>query len=449
MRTIRGGAGRTGEARRSRPAAALLAGSLVLVGCGTATATGAGQGATREQAAAAPAAAPPRTVPTTSSDAPSRAVALRSELERLLGAHMLLADELVRAHLRGDEAQVKASGAAVDSNRRQLADDVATVSGAAAGGAFGKAWEEHVAILVQYATALKDRKTADLPGLRTRFATAERHLGDALVQVVGGTVPPAAVADAVAEHYTQLLGQADAFASGDFDKAYAVQRDGFAHMLMIADVLARGTAAHEHLPTAELDAPRRQLQSALSHLLAEHMGLMVQTMRAAAHRAPDLPAAGRALDANTRGLAGAINALYGAKAGQQFLGIWADHVDGLVHYAGVAGTAGSAAKEAETKKELAAYSPVLARFLAAATGGKVPAVELAGALTEHDQDLRQQVDAYAAGDESKAQQIATHGYDHMFELAQSLANAIGDAVARRLPAGGAQTGGGGTAGQVR
>jgi alpha-D-ribose 1-methylphosphonate 5-triphosphate synthase subunit PhnI len=220
-------------------------------------------------------------------------------------------------------------------------------------------------------------------------------------------------------------------------------------MLMIADVLARGIAAHKHLPTAELDAPRRQLQSALSHLLAEHMGLMVQTMRASVDRAPDLAAAERALDTNTKALAGAINALYGAKAGQQFLGIWADHVDGLVHYASVAKTQDAAAKQAETKKEVAAYSPVLARFLSSATGGRVPSVELAGALTEHDQDLRAQVDAYAAKDKAKAQQTATHGYDHMFELAQSLATAVGDTIARKLPTGGAQTGGGGTAGRER
>jgi len=381
-------------------------------------------------------------------DAPSQAVALRSELERLLGAHMLLADELVRATLRSDPAQIAASQAAVDANRQQLATDVANVSGAAAAGAFGKAWEEHLQILVEYAAALRDHESAALPRLRTGFSFAERHLGAALGQVVGGTVPPSAIAGAVAAHYRHLLGQADAFAAGRYDKAYAVQRDGFAHMLMIADVLARGVAAHKQLPTAELDAPRRQLQSALSHLLAEHMGLMVQTMRAANDRTPDLPAAGRVLDANTKDLAGAINALYGAPAGQRFLTIWADHVDGLVHYAGLAAAQSSAAKQAETTKEIAAYAPVLARFLAGATGGKIPSVELASALNEHDQDLRSQVDAYAAMDKTKAQQMATHGYDHMFELSQSLATAIGDAVARRLPTGGVQTGGGAMAGRL-
>ncbi len=381
-------------------------------------------------------------------DTPSQAVALRSELERLLGAHMLLADELVRAELRSDQTQITASWAAVDANRQQPATDVANVSGAEAAGAFGKAWEEHVQILVEYATALRDHEPAALPRLRTDFSLAERHLGAALGQVVGGTVPPSAIAGAVAAHYSHLLGQAEAFAAGRYDKAYAVQRDGFAHMLMIADVLARGVAARKQLPTAELAAPRRQLQSALSRLLAEHMGLMVQTMRAAKDRTPDLPAAGRALDANTRELAGAINALYGAEAGRHFLDIWADHVDGPVRYAGLAASQSSAAKQAETTKEAAAYAPVLARFLAGATGGKLPSVQLVGALTEHDQDLRSQIDAYAAKDTTKAQQAATHGYDHMFELSQSLATAIGDAVAQRLPTGGVQTGGGGMAGRL-
>ena len=390
----------------------------------------------------------PAALAMSTADTPSQAVALRSELERLLGAHMLLADELVRAELRGNRAQIAATQAAVDANRRQLATDVANMSGAAAAGAFGKAWEEHVQILVTYAEALRANDAALLSRLRTAFSLAERHLGAAFGQIVGGTVPPRAIAGAVAAHYGHLLRQADAFAAGRYDMAYAVQRDGFAHMLMVADVLAHGVAAHKHLPAAELAAPRRQLQSALSHLLAEHMGLMVQTMRAANDRTPDLPAAGRALDANTKALAGAINALYGGPAGQRFLTIWADHVDGLVHYAGLAATQSSAAKQEETTKEIAAYAPVLARFLAGATGGKIPSVELAAALTEHDQDLRSQIDAYAAMDRTKAQRVATHGYDHMFDLSQSLATAIGDAVARRLPTGGPQTGGGGLAARL-
>jgi len=44
--------------------------------------------------------------------------------------------------------------------------------------------------------------------------------------------------------------------------------------------------------------------------------------------------------------------------------------------------------------------------------------------------------------------MATHGYDHMFELSQSLATAIGDAVAQRLPTGGVRTGGGAMAGRL-
>jgi len=389
-----------------------------------------------------PAGVPAKVAPR-SQAAPADAVQLRSELERLLGAHVLLADELVRARTAGQPARVTAVAGSVDRNQAELAEAVSSLAGPQAGRSFASIWKEHVDVLAAYAAELAAGDQAAAQALRTRYADIEQRLGGVLSTLAGGSVPRSAVLGAAAEHGEHLLDQADASAAGSYDTAYSVQRTAFSHMIMVADVLARGAATATGLPTAELDAPRRQLQTALSRLLAEHMGLMVQAMRAAQDRSPDFGAAGRAVNANTTDLGGAIATLYGKTASDQFLAIWGDHVEALIAYAG---TEDQAARD-DLRQRGVDYAPRLARFLAGATEQRLPAIELASALTQHDDHLRRQLDAYAEDDLDEAQAQAEQGYDHMFALAQTLATAVGDAVAAQLPSGGAATGGGGLAGR--
>jgi hypothetical protein len=64
----------------------------------------------------------------------------------------------------------------------------------------------------------------------------------------------------------------------------------------------------------------------------------------------------------------------------------------------------------------------------------------------HDRMLLDQLDAYAAKDYAQAHDIGYRTYDSSFTVSGQLATAIGSTVARRLPTGGSDTGGGGTAG---
>jgi hypothetical protein len=245
-------------------------------------------------------------------------------------------------------------------------------------------------------------------------------------------------------HVDLLLGQADAYAARDFGAAYAAGREGFAHMLGTADALAGAFATAKGFALTELRTPRRQLQSALSRLFAEHMGLMVEVQRAAVDGAAELPAAQAALNGNTADLGAAVGALYGRDASVRFVGVWAGHVEGLVDYAQAVKADDAQARDAATLS-LAGYADRLAQFLASATANRLPARELAAALTEHDRSLTRQTDAYSSGDLRGALELADDGYRHMFALSQTLADAIGDRVASGLPRGGAQTGGGGAA----
>ena len=420
---------RTPPARATAPrgAVALLLAGLLATGCGAA--------AQPERSHAAHSAA----VRTLQQSAPTDAVQLRSTLERLLGAHVLHADELVRTAVTGAAEQNAAVGESVARNQAELVELVTAAGGPAAGQQFQAAWQNHVDVLSSYATALQEQDAAGQAAARQQYVAAERQLAQSFSTVVGGRVPLPALTQAATMHGEHLLDQADAFAGGGYDTAYSIQRAAFGHMIVAADVLARGAAQAAGLPTAELDAPRRTLQTAMSSLLAQHMGLMVQAMRAAHDRAPDFPAAGRAVNLNTTELAGAIRTLYGEAASRQFLDIWAGHVEALISYA-------SADDEGEREQRREAgtgYAPQLARFLATATEQRLPAIELAAALTEHDTHLRDSLDAYAAGDVDESQALAERGYAHMFGLSQELATAVGAAVAPTLPRGGPATGGGG------
>lgn len=412
----------------ARAGVALLLTGLLSTACGT--------------AASSPAV--PHTVhaATQQSTAQTGAVQLRSTMERLLGAHVLLADEFARTAVTGAAEQNAAVAASVERNQAALVELVTAEGGADAAQEFQAAWSNHVEVLATYAQALREGDTAAQTAARQEYTAAEEQLARSFSTIVGGTVPLPALTEAATMHGEQLLDQADAFAGGDHDAAYATQRAAFEHMIMAADVLARGLSSATGLPTAELDTPRHRLQSALSSLLAQHMGLMVQTMRAAADRAPDFEAAGRAVNANTTELASAIRTLYGEDASRQFLDIWAGHVEALIAYA----AAEDETERAQRREAGADYAPQLARFLATATEQRLPAIELAAALTEHDDHLRDSLDAYAAGDLDRSQSLAERGYDHMFELSQALATAVGDAVAAGLPQGGPATGGGALAG---
>jgi hypothetical protein len=73
---------------------------------------------------------------------------------------------------------------------------------------------------------------------------------------------------------------------------------------------------------------------------------------------------------------------------------------------------------------------------------------LTKALTAHDTHLIDQVDAYAAKDYARAQQVQDEGYQHMLGVANVLVDAIEKVMAADMPAGGSKTGAGGMAGHL-
>jgi len=389
-----------------------------------------------------PAPAPPAVVTRHAAAAPDTAADRAVQLQALLGQHSVLAADVMRSRIRGDDDFVQAANAALGRNTDAMTDLVRRLFGDAAANAFAPQWSEHIVQLVAYAAALGDQDDAARSTARERLVKFEGELADFFAGASKGRLKPADARAAVAMHVQHLTTQADAYAAGDYAKADQLNREGYEHTydmgLALADAL---------LPAgdrAALRAPVWRLRSQLGKLLAEHAVLVEDVTRAAVTNTPDFDAAAKMINANTQSLGAAMDTLFGAAAGKQFQALWAEHVEQLVAYSAGAAAKDTARQEA-AKAQLRAFEQRMAKFLGGATAGRMSGADLTKALTSHDGMLLRHADAYAARDYPAAHDVAYQTYEHMFQVAQALADAFGATVAARLPQGGAQTGYGGLA----
>jgi hypothetical protein len=179
-------------------------------------------------------------------------------------------------------------------------------------------------------------------------------------------------------------------------------------------------------------------------LLGEHMELIVDAQRAAFAGEAQFEAAAGQVNVNTAALGKGLGAIVGPAKAAEFQADWAKHVDGLIDYAAAA-AAGDEAAKARVRKEMDKYALDLARYLNAAVDNRLQLGLLLGALTQHDRHLVDHVDAFAARDFAAADRIEGETYGHMRVVADTLVGAIQQTVRAKLPVGGSQTGGGGTA----
>ena len=421
---------------------AFMAALTCLVGCAPGAPPGpppaqAATGAPGQGTAAAP--APAGTAPA----APESSADAALRLEALFGQHAILAADLMRSRLRNDEDFAQAANAAVGQNTDELAGLVGTLSDDQQGARFRGLWVDHVTALFNYARGLATEDNPVREEARAKLVGIENDLGDLFATASQGRLDRDAARAAVQAHVDPLTQQADAYAARDYAGANTAYRQAYRQTFALGNRLA--TTLLPPGQSAELDAPSWRLRSELTRLLGEHVGLALSALRAGAARNPDFPAAVTALNGNTSDVTAAVDSLFGEPAASQFMSLWADHLDLLGTYAADAGAMKPNRREA-VQGELRAWQQRFAMFIDTATGGRMPAPDLAAALLGLDDLLLRQVDAFAAKDYQQAQELANQTYPQVFGLARNMADAFGATVAARLPRGGAETGGGGMAG---
>jgi len=171
----------------------------------------------------------------------SPAVDLQIALDLLLSEHAIIAIQAMRNGVTG-APDFDASAGALGGNTDDLTAAIESVYGADAGDAFRAQWEAHIGFFVDYTVgvatddqAAQDAALDELAGYRDDFAAF-------LDSATGGNAPAGPVADALQAHVDQLVAALDTYADGDFEAAYAAEREASAHMFMTGQVLASAIA---------------------------------------------------------------------------------------------------------------------------------------------------------------------------------------------------------------
>ena len=175
-----------------------------------------------------------------------------------------------------------------------------------------------------------------------------------------------------------------------------------------------------------LDEGAPALVQTLTDLLDSHVYLAATTVAVGLNSgldSPEFKAAAATLDKNSQDLAGAIESVYGAEAGEAFLKQWRAHIGFFVEYTEGKAT-GNKKMAAAALKKLENYKKDFAAFLDSATGGELPADAAAEALQLHVNSLISAIDAAIAGDASVFDKIYEAASGHMPHTASALAGAI-------------------------
>jgi hypothetical protein len=168
------------------------------------------------------------------------AAELELTLGRLLGEHALLAIAATQKGFAG-APDFEAAAAALDENSVEIADAIGLVFGPEVREEFLGSWRAHIGLFVDYTVGLatKDQAKADkaVADLTSYIDAFGQYLADA------AGLPAQALKDGLTMHVMELKGQLDAYAAGDHPTAFALSREAYAHMFVLADALAGGIAA--------------------------------------------------------------------------------------------------------------------------------------------------------------------------------------------------------------
>ena len=169
--------------------------------------------------------------------------------------------------------------------------------------------------------------------------------------------------------------------------------------------------------------PAADLRSGLNTLLAEHVFFAGAAVNEALQgNTPGFEAAAGALDENSVALSEAVGSVYGADAGEAFLGLWRSHIGMFVDYT-TATAAGDKAAQDKAVADLTGYADDFAAFLSGANPN-LPKDAVQTLVMEHVVSTKDAVDALASGDAAKGFTELREAIAHMHMLADPLSAAI-------------------------
>jgi hypothetical protein len=166
---------------------------------------------------------------------------LRLTLDRLLGEHLVLAAQAMRAGLTG-AADFAAGASALEANTTELAGAVGSVYGDEAGKAFADLWRAHIDAYVAFVLALASQDEAE----REASLMSLHGYHDEIAGFLASANPnlsEEAVAGLVRRHVQALISQAEATDAGDHERAVATIREAYVGMFEVGGALAEAIVA--------------------------------------------------------------------------------------------------------------------------------------------------------------------------------------------------------------
>ena len=351
----------------------------------------------------------------------SDAANLRTDLDYLLGEHLILAAKATGAALDGRTEQFEAYGGLLNTNGTDLGGAIGSVYGPDAGDEWNRIWSAHNGFFVDYTTGVATADTALAEGAVENLTTV--YVPEFSSFLAGATgLPEDAVAGLVTDHVLQTKAVVDAQAAGDWEAAYEAIRTAYAHMQMIGDALAPAIAEGNEIEGEAINGAV-DFRVALNQLLQEHLFLAsFATDAALGARDDEFAAAGAALNTNGTDLGAAIGGLFGSDAEDEWNRIWSAHNGFFVDYTTGVATDDMAVQDQAVSDLTEVYVPEFSAFLAGATG--LPEDALAELITEHVLTTKAIVDAQGAGDIAGAADADREAAMHMRMLGDPLAQAI-------------------------
>lgn len=175
-------------------------------------------------------------------------------------------------------------------------------------------------------------------------------------------------------------------------------------------------------PSVVVASPAADLRVGLNSLLKEHVNLGLETLRAAHDGDDSFDGAFAALDANSVAISEAVGSVYGDEAGEQFLGLWRDHIGYFADY-----TVGLATddeeKQTQAVNDLRGYAARSATFFSTANPNlDEAAIEMA--VNHHVDHLAEAMAAYNAGNFEEAFELGREGTEQMSNIANVLSTGI-------------------------
>jgi hypothetical protein len=182
---------------------------------------------------------------------------LRSELDRLLGEHVVVVIAAMRAGAT-NAPDFSAAAETVNGNTRDLAGAMDALFGQAAARRFQSLWAGHVEALISYSAALVKHDDAARATARKHLTTYEGQLASFLGAAAGRKLSTGALAGAFKMHDDMLVREAEAFAGKDYRQAHDLAYSTYQEMFTLAGELSNafGVTVASRLPVGGVDTGR-------------------------------------------------------------------------------------------------------------------------------------------------------------------------------------------------